>query len=126
MVNNDESNIQQAFFQILALNEQKYPQLKWIYAVPNGGYRSITTAKRMKAEGQKSGVWDVCIPISVVDASCAYIEFKAGKNKLTENQEAFRDHLMNQFEYEFAVCRSVEEALAFVEEYLGIELRGSF
>jgi hypothetical protein len=81
---------------------------------------------RANQQGQKKGVWDVCIPVhgynddGSVSAS-AWIEFKAGKGKLTPEQEQFRDHLLHQG-YEFAVCRSVDEALDFVEEYLQIKL----
>ena len=35
------------------------PELKWMFAIPNGGIRDRITAARMKQEGVKSGVWDI-------------------------------------------------------------------
>jgi hypothetical protein len=37
----------------------KHPDFAWIYAVPNGGYRSIATAAMMKAEGVRIGYADI-------------------------------------------------------------------
>lgn len=33
-----------------------------IFAIPNGGVRSLSTAAKLKAEGVSSGVPDLCIP----------------------------------------------------------------
>ena len=34
-----------------------------IFAIPNGGFRHITTAKKLQREGVKSGVPDLFIPV---------------------------------------------------------------
>jgi len=48
---------------------------------------------------------------------------KVGKNKLTDNQEAFRDGLGGA--YKWAVCYSAIEAAHAIGQYLDIEeLRG--
>lgn len=38
-----------------------YPLLKYCHAVPNGGKRPISVARKMKAEGQEPGVPDVYV-----------------------------------------------------------------
>lgn len=122
-----EHKIQTTFFDILRLNERKYPRLKWIYAIANGGKRHIKTATALKAEGVKAGIWDVHIPIPKYNRQHgqpvhgAWIEFKLGKNKLTGPQAEFRDHVLKQG-YEVAICYDADNALAFVEEYLNITL----
>lgn len=40
---------------------QKYPGVR-IFAIPNGGVRSLSTAAKLKAEGVSSGVPDLCVP----------------------------------------------------------------
>ena len=78
------------------LNEGKYPQLRNLFAIPNGGHRHIGTAKKLKAEGVKAGVPDLCLGCqggeSVVPClgrvkryGAMFIEMKFGKNKASEN-----------------------------------------
>jgi hypothetical protein len=113
---------QVGLFQVLSMFEDKYPALKWIHAIPNGGHRHVAVAKRMKAEGVKAGVWDIFVPVAADDKAGLYIEMKYGKNKLTDNQEAFRDAIGDA--YEWAVCYSMFDACHAIGEYLDIvELR---
>jgi len=52
-----------------------YPQLKWIYAIPNAGARgNKVAAGQLKAEGLKSGVADICLPVTKYDSKDKYIE----------------------------------------------------
>ena len=114
-----EHQEQTALFRILAMYEDKYPLLKWIHAIPNGGHRHISVAKRMKDSGVKSGVWDIFVPIPVDGYSGMYIEMKWGKNKLTENQIKF--HAFIRGAYDWAVCYSAIEAAHAIGEYLNID-----
>jgi len=116
---------QVALFNILRRYEDKYPELKWVFAIPNGGHRHISVARKMKAEGVKAGVWDIFCPFMPWwrDEGGLWIEMKAGNNKLTSNQQAFRDAVGG--EYQWAVCYSAEEACHAIGEYLDIdELKG--
>jgi hypothetical protein len=40
-----------------------HPELRSIFAVPNGEYRSDGDGGRLKAEGVQAGVLDVCVPV---------------------------------------------------------------
>ena len=113
-----EHDEQVVLFQILSRYEQKYPILKWIYAIPNGGHRHIRVAMKMKAEGVKAGVWDIFVPVAVDDKAGLYCEMKYGKNSLTANQELFKADVGDA--YEWVVCYSAEEACRAIGEYLGI------
>jgi hypothetical protein len=53
---------QTALFSWATWQEQLYPDLKWMYHVPNGGHRNKATAARLKAAGVKAGVPDVVLP----------------------------------------------------------------
>lgn len=60
------------------------------YAIPNGGHRYISVAKKLKKEGVKPGVPDIHIP-----AWKLWIEFKSVKGgTLSREQKAWRDYLM--------------------------------
>ena len=45
---------QVALFCWLATMLPRYPEVKWIYAIPNGGKRDPITANKLKSEGVKS------------------------------------------------------------------------
>ena len=109
-----EHQIQKAFFQWW---EAKYGNLL-CWATPNGGYRNIVTATKLKAEGVRAGVPDVFLAIPVGDYHGLFMEFKRAKGKLQPNQELYLA-LLSQVGYKTAVVRSVEEAIDTVEAYLG-------
>lgn len=113
-----EHTEQKAVFNTLAWYERKYPILKWVHAIPNGGHRHVAVAKRMKAEGVKAGVWDIFVPVPVDDKAGMYLEMKFGYNKLRESQQQFREAVGDA--YEWQVCYSAVEACHAIGEYLGI------
>lgn len=59
----DEHTHQVALFCWAALNVGNDPRLQWLFAIPNGGERNKIVASRMKAEGVRSGVPDVMLPV---------------------------------------------------------------
>lgn len=50
-----ESQEQKALFQWAGLAEQKYPELKLLHHIPNGGIRDIRTAANLKKKVLKEG-----------------------------------------------------------------------
>ena len=113
----------------------QYPD-KIIYAIPNGGSRNKIEAAKLKRCGVLPGVPDLCIPsvhtcapryksinqeliysslVSQIRVGL-YIELKAGKNKLTKNQEKIKLYLSRQG-YEVCVCYTFEEFVKVVKEY---------
>jgi len=112
-----ESAEQIALFQWAALHIRKYPPLEWIYHIPNGGKRYITTAYRLKAEGVKAGVPDICLPYPAGVYHGLYIEMKAGKNAATEIQNKWLDGLAANG-YLTAVCNGWEVAARLIVQYL--------
>ena len=112
-----ESVEQICLFRWAAFEEGKYPELKYIFHVPNGGKRNITTAKRLKAEGVKAGVPDICLPVPRGQYHGLYIELKAGKNTTTENQDRWLEFLKQQG-YCAAVCYGWEKVSKVILRYL--------
>jgi hypothetical protein len=81
-----ESDHQIQVFKWIDENADKYPELRDFFSVPNGGYRPPKTAKRMKAEGQKSGVPDTVLPIASGGFHTLYIELKMYGRKPSPEQ----------------------------------------
>ena len=84
-----EHGHQCAIFAWAAQNYDKYPQLRLMFAIPNGGYRNAATAGRLKAEGVKSGVADIFLPYPKKYVHGLFIELKVGTNKPTKEQHEF-------------------------------------
>lgn len=51
-----EAQIQTALFKWAALAECKYPELRLMFHIPNGGRRDAVEAYHLKLQGTKSGV----------------------------------------------------------------------
>lgn len=112
---------QVALFDLLRANESRHPEFKWIFAVPNGGSRHPAVAGKLKAEGVKRGVSDICIPIARQGFHGAFIEMKFGKNKLTPEQKAFHQFLQDGG-YLTGVAYTSYEAQKVIEGYLEVTL----
>ncbi len=113
-------------FEVLALNEAKYPQLAWVYASMNGLFtKSPRMAMDRKRQGQKAGVSDICLPFQSAHKSYpgAYIEMKQKPNKPTSQQNEFLAFVELQG-YATCISYSADHALDFIEVYIDGKLRG--
>jgi hypothetical protein len=112
-----EHDEQAALFTWANYQANTMPELQLLYAIPNGGHRYKAVAVKLEAEGVKSGVPDVCLPVARSGYHGLYIEMKYGKNKPSDNQIAWLKALAGQG-YKTAVCWGFEEAKTIVEAYL--------
>lgn len=112
--NMSEADIQRQCFSWFGFQHREYS--KRIFAIPNGGKRDIVTAVKLKQQGTLSGAWDIFLSVPKQRYSGLFIEMKAGKNKLTENQVEFME--ANKNDYLFRVCYSLEDFKREVNNYL--------
>ena len=104
-------------------NENLYPELKFMYAIPNGGDRDIITAGKLKAEGVKAGVLDTFLPCARMGFHGLYIEFKkpgmetAKDGGLSKSQVAFGNFATAQG-YKCALCYNWEQARDVIINYM--------
>ena len=113
-----ESVEQQCLFRWAALSVGKYPEVALLYHIPNGGSRGKAEAGRFKAEGVKSGVPDICLPVARGEYHGLYIELKRRKGgRLSVNQRIWIDELRRQG-YCATVCNGWEQAVAVIVAYL--------
>lgn len=98
-------------------NVNKYPELKWLHHIPNGGSRNKREAVKLKQMGVKAGVSDICLPYPKGIYCGLYIEMKFGNNRKTEEQKAFLQD-MEEAGHFVATCYSAEDAVKVIEEYL--------
>ena len=116
-----ESVEQQCLFRWAEFQSVRYPELKLLYHVPNGGSRKKSEAGRFKAEGVKAGVPDLCLPVARGGYHGLYIELKRLKHsKTSEDQKAWIAQL-NEQGYCAVVCKGWEAAAKVITEYLNME-----
>jgi hypothetical protein len=112
-----ESTEQQALFEWAEFAAKKTPELKLLFAVPNGGKRDKVTAAILKREGVKSGVPDICLPVPRNEFHGLYIEMKFGKNKPSQNQLWWIEQLRQQG-YRVDVCYGWGDAVKVIVGYM--------
>lgn len=117
-INPTESVEQQCLFRWAFYERGKWPELDLMYHIPNEGKRSRATGGRMRAEGLKSGVPDVCLPVPRGGFHGLYIELKRRKGgRITEEQTEWINALAHQGYYT-AICKGWEAAAEVIESYL--------
>jgi len=114
-----EHQEQVSLFNWSKYHEEKFPVLKMLFAIPNGGHRHISVAKKMKAEGVKAGVPDIFLATPNQDSSGLFIEMKIKPNRPTDNQQRWLTALEREG-YKTAVCYSDQAAREVIVEYLGL------
>lgn len=122
----DEHSHQTAVFMWAAIAGMNCPELRLMFAIPNGGERNPIVAARLKAEGVKSGVPDVMLPVPRRNFAGLFIEMKKLKGKgsrVDPNQTVWHEQLLKQY-YHVQVCWGWEEARAVLCWYLEIDTNG--
>ncbi len=97
-----------------------WPELELLHAIPMGGARHPATGKKLKAEGARKGVPDLCLPVARHDYHGLYIEMKVKGRYPTKEQKWWLDKLTEQG-YQAVVCHGFAQAVDVITEYLGGE-----
>lgn len=87
------------------------------FAIPNAGARSFATASYQKAEGLRSGIPDVFIPVPTKNAHGLFLEFKSATGVLSLQQEHYL-YGLRKLQYACYVVVTAEEAKKLTLEYL--------
>lgn len=105
-------------FSWAAMQSGKYPELNLLYHVPNGGSRHKAEAGRLRAEGVKAGVPDLCLPVARGQYHGLYIELKRQRGgRTSDHQSEWLDALSAQG-YKAELCYGWEQAAGTIIEYL--------
>lgn len=116
-MNQHESRLQKSLILWANYSTNIYPELIWLYHIPNGKKRNVIDAVNLKKEGVKSGVADLCLPVPAHSYHGLYMETKYGKNDLTKEQNDFKAFVTVNG-YLFREWRSLEEGIAILKWYL--------
>ena len=127
-----EHEIQASAIAELKLRERIMPELKLLYAIPNGkGSRVVTRMTRRgpvkycpqglkaKREGQKAGIPDLHWPVARGPYIGLYIEVKTPNGVLSADQKNVIPALQKEG-HQVMVARSADEIVTFVMGYAAL------
>lgn len=97
----------------------KYPEVDLLFHIANEGNRSKATGAQMKAQGLKSGVPDLCLPVPRGQYGCLFIELKKMGGKTRKAQEEWIKAL-NEAGCFAEVCHGWRSAVRVIEWYLNL------
>lgn len=118
-----EGQEQATLFSWAAMKSGKYPELRLLFHIPNGGSRGKVEAARFKAEGVKAGVPDLFLPVARGLWHGLFIELKRQKGgRVSEAQRRWIADLERQG-YRAEVACGWREAAEIIEIYLQGEAR---
>lgn len=103
--------------QMVRMHEGKHPELRLLFAVPNGGDRHPIVAAKMKREGVKPGVPDYLLPVARGGFHGLAIELKTATGSASREQKGWLADLRAQG-YRAEVCRGWQQAFDTLMEYL--------
>ena len=113
-----EADEQQLLFEWAEYAEVLYPELELMYHCPNEGKRSIYGGYKLRKQGMKAGVPDICLPVPRGGYGALYIEMKRVKGgKVSEAQKWWIDKL-NAAGNLAVVCHGFDEAKDAILAYL--------
>lgn len=95
--------------------KRAYPQ-HFIFAIPNGGHRSIHEAKILKQEGVVAGVFD--LQVITNSGMIFFIEMKRRNGKLSYEQKKFGKYL-DSANVKWIVGYGAEDASSKIRDLLG-------
>lgn len=112
-----EHQEQKALFEWAAYQVKRHPELRLLFAVPNGGLRNIVVAKKLRETGVKPGVPDLFLPTSRGPHHGLFIELKAGRGRLSQSQKDWAESLSREG-YLVLTCWGWESAARGIKKYL--------
>lgn len=113
-----EAEEQRALFRWAALAAGARPELRLLYHIPNEGRRSVVTGARMKAEGMKPGVPDICLPVARGGYHALYIELKRIKGGRATDAQKQWIAALNAEGNRAVLCKGWDAAREEIERYL--------
>ena len=122
-----EHDEQAALFTWAELQEAAHPELRNLFAIPNGGARHPAVAAQLKAEGVRRGVPDLFLAVMRRGSDGRtwgglFIEMKRKPNKPTSEQQEWIARLRASG-YMAVVCYGCEEAKQCIMAYLTQEVQ---
>ncbi len=108
---------QRAVIEWCEWNASRFPQLRLLFHIPNGGSRSKSEGAKFKGMGVKPGVPDLFLPVPRPPYHGLFIEMKSAHGRVLEPQKGWLIALSNAG-YKAVVCYGARQAINEIENYM--------
>ena len=102
------------------LQARRYPVLDLLYAIPNAGKLPVQYRVKLKRQGLRAGMPDLCLACAGKGGGALYIEMKAKKGRISLEQTIVLGLLLS-YGNRVEVCYSADEAIQTIRDYLEIK-----
>ena len=115
-----EEEEQSALISWAAAMSARFPELRLLLHIPNGGARHRAVAAKLTAQGVRRGVPDLFLPVRRGPYGGLWIEMKRSKGGVAspEQKQWLKD--LNDQGFRTALCHGCESAVQEICGYLGI------
>jgi len=113
-----EAADQAALFRWAAYQRGKYPELRMLMAVPNGGSRHLAEATNLKRQGVRAGFPDMLLLVPRGGYHGLAIELKRQRGGTVSPEQTEWLVALTEQGYKATVCRGFDEAVRTIMGYL--------
>ena len=117
VMRNSEDAEQETVIQWARICSGKWPELKLLHHIPNGGRRNAKEAAKLKRMGVLAGVSDLHLPVARGGYHSLYIEMKYDEGRLLKSQKDFLQAAAAEGNY-CTVCYSAADAIEILDLYM--------
>lgn len=113
-----EHEEQVALMRLVEMHRGRWPELGMLFAVPNGSERNVIVGRKLKAEGVKKGVPDICLCVPRGGYHGLFIELKRQKkSRISPEQVQWISDLRAQG-YRAEICLGAAAAWDVISDYM--------
>ena len=113
-----EAQEQRTLFEWAAVMSQRYPVLRLMHHIPNGGSRNPAEARNLRAQGVRPGVPDIFLPCARGGRHGLYIELKRQRGGRVSAEQREMLEALRREGYAAVVCAGWEAARDVIIKYL--------
>ena len=113
-----EHEEQVALMRLVEMHRGRWPELGLLFAVPNGSERNAIVGRKLKAEGVKKGVPDLCLPVARGGYHGLYIEMKRQKKSQISPEQVQWIAALREQGYRAEICLGATAAWEVIREYM--------
>jgi hypothetical protein len=84
------------------------------FAIPNAGRRTGRAGARLRQEGMRRGVADLCFMLPA--GKCAWLEMKTENGRLSDEQKGFQARCL-RLGHPYAIAKTIDEAIATLKSW---------
>ena len=113
-----EGEEQATLFTWAQMQSRRRPELKLLFHIPNGGSRNKIEAAHLKAQGVKSGVPDLFLPVARGVWYGLFVELKRQKGGRVSDQQRRWIEALERQGYRAEIACGWKDAAQIITEYL--------